>query len=85
MDLEIWGPSESTFKNTDPGFDTMWKAKNVRNDEYNLKQPIWISDLQFLDEQKRSQSLGYKLAVITRFHQVEVSHDIRLTCTGTRI
>lgn len=70
MDLEIWGPSQPTAQGTPTNFDAMWKAKNVRNDEYNLKQPIWISDLQFLEVQRGSESLGYKLVVVTRFHQV---------------
>lgn len=70
MDLEIWGPSQSTAQTTPTSFNAMWKAKNVRNDEFNLKQPIWISDLQFLEVQRRPQGLGYKLVVVTRFHQV---------------
>ena len=47
----------------------VWKAKNVKNDMYDLEQPRWISDIQFLE----SDSLySFKVAVCTRFHQVRV-------------
>lgn len=69
MNLEIWS-SSSGLSHHLRSFLPIWSAKNVRNDEYNLKQPIWISDLHFLDEQHRPLDLGFLVAVCTRFHQV---------------
>ena len=70
VNLEIWRPISQESSNQLDVFFPLWGAKNVRNDEFNLKQPIWISDLQFLDEQQRPPDQGYLIAVCTRFHQV---------------
>jgi hypothetical protein len=69
VNLEIWNSSSGPSHHL-RSFLPIWSAKNVRNDEYNLKQPIWISDLHFLDEQHRPLDLGFLVAVCTRFHQV---------------
>jgi hypothetical protein len=69
VDLQIWEPVSS-------GPDSLqeqklsWRAKNLKNDEYGLRQAIWISDLHFLDEERRALGSGYKVVVCTRFHQV---------------
>jgi len=55
-----------------PTLHPLWRAKNVRNDEYNLTQPVWISDLHFLDEQRRGHDAGYRVVVCTRFYQIRV-------------
>jgi hypothetical protein len=53
-------------------FSKLWSAKNLSNDEYNLEQPIWISDLQFLDEKRLPEEGGFQIAVCTRYHQVSI-------------
>jgi hypothetical protein len=69
LDLEIWQPAttgDSEFQTLHPS----WIAKNVKNDQYNLKHPVWISDLHFLDDQRRPRDSGFMIVVSTRFHQV---------------
>ena len=67
LNLEIWrSPPDENLT----AFELEYVAKNVANDEYNLKQPIWISDLCFLDDGCKSLSEGYMIACCTRFHQV---------------
>jgi len=70
VNLEIWTAASEDLRS----FSSAWAAKNLQNDEYGLRQPVWISDLQFLDEQRRSQDLGYLVVVCTRFHQVYHHH-----------
>jgi hypothetical protein len=70
VDLEIWRPATFEFADKLPTLQPWWQAKNVCNDEYNLRQPVWISDLHFLDEQRRDHDAGYRVVVCTRFHQV---------------
>jgi len=70
VNLEIWGAEPDPFGNESYSLTKIWGAKNVGNDEYNLQQPVWISDLQFLDQQQWSADRGYLLAVCTRFRQV---------------
>lgn len=70
VDLEIWRTTSETSPGDFISFTRFWNAKNVRNDEYNLKQPVWISDLRFLDEEQRPFDRGFRLATCTRFHQV---------------
>jgi hypothetical protein len=55
---------------------SFWKAKNVRNDEYNLTQPVWISDLQFLDGKSRPLEVGFSIVICTRFHQVSHNRSV---------
>jgi len=78
VNLEIWSSTSQGSSNYLKSFFPSWSAKNVRNDEYNLKQPVWVSDLQFLDEQLRAPDLGFLVAICTRFHQVRV-YDTRLS------
>ncbi|KAJ8099309.1 hypothetical protein POJ06DRAFT_198699 [Lipomyces tetrasporus] len=49
----------------------LWKAKNVKNDELDLRVPVWISDIRFLDVNRDSTS-DFKLVVSTRFGHVRV-------------
>jgi hypothetical protein len=72
VDLEIWRTATETSLGEFISFTRFWNAKNVRNDEYNLKQPVWISDLRFLDEERRSLTQGFRIATCTRFHQVRL-------------
>jgi len=69
--LEIWRSNSPNIGEWISDFNQVWTAKNVRNDEYDLKQPVWISDLQFLDSEQEAE--GYKIVVCTRFHQVTSS------------
>ena len=73
VNLEIWRTPPKGSPSEFISFSRFWNAKNVRNDEYNLKQPVWISDLRFLDEDRRSIDQGFRIATCTRFHEV---------CTG---
>jgi hypothetical protein len=67
VNLEIWrSPADEHLA----AFELEYVAKNVANDEYNLKQPVWISDLCFLDDECKPLSAGYMIACCTRFHQV---------------
>jgi hypothetical protein len=67
VNLEIWrSPADEHLA----AFELEYVAKNVANDEYNLKQPVWISDLCFLDDDCKPLSEGYMIACCTRFHQV---------------
>jgi hypothetical protein len=67
VNLEIWrSPADEHLA----AFELEYVAKNVANDEYNLKQPVWISDLCFLDDGCKPLSEGYMIACCTRFHQV---------------
>ncbi|KAK9474495.1 uncharacterized protein V1510DRAFT_270975 [Dipodascopsis tothii] len=49
----------------------LWKAKNVSNDELNLRVPVWISDIRFLDVGRDSKD-GWRVAVTTRFGHVRL-------------
>lgn len=73
VNLEIWkSPADQHLA----AFELEYVAKNVANDEYNLKQPVWISDLCFLDDECKPLSEGYMIACCTRFHQVCSSVDL---------
>ncbi|KAK9356837.1 hypothetical protein V1523DRAFT_400676 [Lipomyces doorenjongii] len=49
----------------------LWKAKNVKNDELDLRVPVWISDIRFLDVNRNSET-DFRLAISTRFGHVRV-------------
>ncbi|ODQ66052.1 WD40 repeat-like protein [Nadsonia fulvescens var. elongata DSM 6958] len=55
----------------------LWKAKNVLPDEYGVRSPVWVSDIQWLDTD-RSADLGWKLAVCTRFGELRI-YDTRIS------
>ena len=48
----------------------------MKNDEYDLEQPRWISDLQFLHSERSisesQQAENFRIVVCTRFHQVRM-------------
>jgi hypothetical protein len=79
VNLEIWSSTSQDSSDHLKSFFPSWSAKNVRNDEYNLKQPVWVSDLHFLDEQRRPLDLGFLIAICTRFHQVAPFYSASLT------
>ena len=43
----------------------VWMSKNVSHDFLDLRVPVWITDLQFLNQQETT-----KLVVGTKYHQV---------------
>ncbi|KAK9239165.1 hypothetical protein V1525DRAFT_449219 [Lipomyces kononenkoae] len=49
----------------------LWKAKNVKNDELDLRVPVWISDIRFLDV-NRNSGTDFRVVVSTRFGHVRV-------------
>ncbi|CAO3646250.1 unnamed protein product [Cunninghamella blakesleeana] len=51
-------------KNNVPGL--LYEAKNVKNDFLNLQQPVWIHDLQFMNED------GSQIALSTHHHQIRL-------------
>ncbi|KAK9481050.1 hypothetical protein V1514DRAFT_324083 [Lipomyces japonicus] len=54
----------------------LWKAKNVKNDELDLRVPVWVSDVWFLDvdDNAAADSLNdhFRLVISTRFGHVRV-------------
>lgn len=54
-DLILWdinsvkASEKSSIEETVSVFDPVWKAKNVAHDNLDMRQPVWITDLQFLD------------------------------------
>ncbi|ORZ15364.1 hypothetical protein BCR42DRAFT_376560 [Absidia repens] len=44
----------------------IYEAKNVKNDYLDLSQPVWINDLQFMNEE------GTQVAVATHYHQIRL-------------
>ncbi|CAO3593003.1 unnamed protein product [Absidia cylindrospora] len=44
----------------------VYEAKNVKNDYLDLPQPVWINDLQFMNEE------GTQVAVATHYHQIRL-------------
>jgi hypothetical protein len=49
----------------------MWKARNVRNDEFGNPVPVWISDIRFL-ELDRPIGRGWRVATGTRFGDIRI-------------
>ena len=48
----------------------IWKSKNVLNDKLNLRQPIWITALEFLRPNIDSVSSGAHIATGTGYKQI---------------
>ncbi|KAJ3080003.1 WD repeat-containing protein 74 [Quaeritorhiza haematococci] len=44
-----------------------WKAKNVKNNFLDLRQPVWVTDLQFL-----SKTDATKVIIGTGYHQIRL-------------
>ncbi len=78
QDLSIWVSDPDEDEESNEGlresiifqnFRPTWKAKNVKNDELDLRVPVWVSDVQFL----QCSTVGrYKIVCVTRFHQVRI-------------
>ncbi|KAK9456383.1 hypothetical protein V1511DRAFT_278471 [Dipodascopsis uninucleata] len=49
----------------------LWKAKNVKNDELDLRVPVWVSDIRFLDVNRESTT-DWRIVVSTRFGHIRV-------------
>ncbi|KAI8364774.1 WD40-repeat-containing domain protein [Radiomyces spectabilis] len=47
----------------------VFQAKNVKNDHLDLQVPVWIRDLQFVNEE------GTEVAVATQYHQIRLYHS----------
>jgi len=58
-DLNIWDLENKTC---------LWKAKNVRNDMLDLQVPVWITDLQYLNNKLDT------VVVATAHSQIRVYH-----------
>ncbi|CAO3658572.1 unnamed protein product [Umbelopsis vinacea] len=54
-------------KNSEKG--QIFQAKNVKNDYLDLRVPVWITDLQFIDSE------ATRIAIGTHYHQIRV-YDI---------
>ncbi|KAI9285855.1 WD40-repeat-containing domain protein [Umbelopsis sp. AD052] len=48
----------------------LFQAKNVKNDYLDLRVPVWITDLQFVDDEANQLAIG------THYHQIRV-YDIK--------
>ncbi|CAG8564498.1 1331_t:CDS:10 [Paraglomus occultum] len=81
-DLSIWdvnahgsetSPSITSIytRNTKDPPGVIWRAKNVKNDFLDMRVPVWITDLQFLNDDDVS-----KLVTGTRHHQIRL-YDIK--------
>ncbi|KAK9464362.1 hypothetical protein V1512DRAFT_268460 [Lipomyces arxii] len=50
----------------------LWKSKNVKNDELNLRVPVWISDIRFIDLGRDHSDTDFRVVVSTRFGHIRV-------------
>ena len=50
----------------------VWHAENVPNDKLDLRVPIWITDIAFLDPERDSISTGAKFATGTGYKHVRL-------------
>ncbi|KAJ3111677.1 WD repeat-containing protein 74 [Phlyctochytrium bullatum] len=66
-DLTLWDASECTDDKPTP--KQVWKAKNVKNNHLDLRVPVHVLDMQFLEPQKEKPS---KVVVVTKFKHVRV-------------
>ena len=78
-DLQVWSSTQSLIDSDDEEeedlwntFTPFWKAKNVKNDELDLRVPIWISDIQFLQSDFAQE--GFRLLTSTRHRQLRIYH-----------
>ncbi|CAG8665095.1 5624_t:CDS:10 [Dentiscutata heterogama] len=74
-DLSLWDinctPGSIITKNKESKNGMIWNGKNVKSDFVDLRVPIWITDIQFLDEQRTT-----KILTGTKYHQVRL-YDIK--------
>ncbi|KAK9766670.1 Ribosome biogenesis protein nsa1 (NOP7-associated protein 1) [Basidiobolus ranarum] len=64
-DLTIWDINQSTG-DSKAKVEPIFKAKNVKNDFLDLRVPVWITDMQFLNEDV------HKVVVGTKHHQIRL-------------
>ncbi|KAJ3045550.1 WD repeat-containing protein 74 [Rhizophlyctis rosea] len=73
-ELCIWDVTKLSKEAKDgeelPMVECIWKAKNVKNDELNLRVPVWITHLEWIGDGNTS-----KIVVGTGYHQIRV-YDI---------
>ncbi|KAK9460354.1 uncharacterized protein V1516DRAFT_676403 [Lipomyces oligophaga] len=53
----------------------LWRAKNVRNDSLDLRVPVWVSDIRFLDIDRVGDARSeydFRVAITTRFGHVRL-------------
>lgn len=73
-DLELWQAASDNRVGREleggrsAAYSVVWRAKNVKNDELDLRVPVWISDLQFLE----SYNGRWRIATCTRFRHVRI-------------
>ncbi|KAI7902667.1 uncharacterized protein BX663DRAFT_552074 [Cokeromyces recurvatus] len=64
---EAIGPNKNTSSHkknqNNPALGLVFQAKNVKNDFLDLRQPIWIHDLQFVNKE------ATQVALVTHYHQ----------------
>lgn len=83
--IDAAGPNKNTSlhkKKSNKNVGLVFQAKNIKNDFLDLQQPVWIHDLQFMNQE------ATKIAVATHYHQVGTfsfygqrrKRDNRLTC-----
>lgn len=87
-DLQVWAGSKSSHSFYADGSEAqdspcdlwsaltpIWQAKNVKNDDLDLRVPVWISDLAFLPALATSQPSSVKdlrIVTSTRFQQLRI-------------
>ncbi|CAG8708495.1 14667_t:CDS:2 [Dentiscutata erythropus] len=73
-DLTLWdvnsNPTPIT-KNKGSKNGIIWNGKNIKSDFADLRVPIWITDIQFLDEQNTT-----KILTGTKYHQIRL-YDVK--------
>ncbi|KAK8811294.1 hypothetical protein WA158_003029 [Blastocystis sp. Blastoise] len=58
-DLKVYSIEKGSF---------IWRAKNVPNDFLDLRVPVWIKDLQFME----CSDKGYKIITVTGYNQIRI-------------
>ncbi|KAJ3192263.1 WD repeat-containing protein 74, partial [Dinochytrium kinnereticum] len=68
-ELTLWDASECKDGDASAIPKEIWKAKNVKNNYLDLRVPVHILDIQFLEPETTKPT---KIAISTRFKQVRV-------------
>jgi ribosome biogenesis protein NSA1 len=66
--IDAAGPNKNTSihkKKSNKNVGLLFQAKNVQNDFLDLQQPIWIHDIQFMNQE------ATKIAIATHYHEVQ--------------
>jgi len=64
-DLKIWSIEELMKNDKSQNKSVIFQAKNIRPNAVRLRMPVWITDLQFIDERNRC-------LVVTGHHQIRL-------------